>query len=197
MVTKVPRFTFEKFTKANARLTTQMKSVGEVMAIGRTFQESVQKALRGLEEGKAGFDPIVDLGTDEALATIRQELLEPGSQRIWYVGDAFRAGMSVDQVFEISAIDRWYLAQIEDLIKEEQTLAGRTLTELQKEELFRLKRKGFSDARLADLLGVAEADVRRHREALELFPRLQAGGYLCCRVRFRHRLHVLHLRAGV
>ncbi|UTW46517.1 carbamoyl-phosphate synthase large subunit [bacterium SCSIO 12696] len=173
VVTKVPRFTFEKFTKANAKLTTQMKSVGEVMAIGRTFQESVQKALRGLEEGKAGFDPIVDLSgsdTDTALATIRQELLEPGSQRIWYVGDAFRAGMSVDEVFDISAIDRWYLVQIQDLIFEEQALAGRTLVDIQRDELFRLKRKGFSDARLADLLGVGETDVRRHRESLELFP---------------------------
>ena len=170
VVTKVPRFTFEKFTRANARLTTQMKSVGEVMAIGRTFQESVQKALRGLEEGKVGFDPIVDLSSDEAMSTIRQELLEPGSQRIWYVGDAFRAGMSVDEVFEISAIDRWYLVQIEDLIKEGQALAGRTLVDIGRDELFRLKRKGFSDGRLADLLGVTETDVRRHREALELFP---------------------------
>jgi carbamoyl-phosphate synthase large subunit len=115
VVTKVPRFTFEKFGEADARLTTQMKSVGEVMAIGRTFQESIQKALRGLEVGSAGFESKVDVHTEEGLAKIRSELATPGAERIWYVGDAFRAGLSVDDVFNLSKIDPWFLVQIEGL----------------------------------------------------------------------------------
>ena len=125
VVTKIPRFAFEKFNQANAKLTTQMKSVGEVMAIGRTFQESLHKALRGLEVDSAGFEPRVDVSTEEGMIELRQQLREPGSERIWYVGDAFRAGMSVDDVYKLSAIDPWFLAQIEDIIRDEISLDDR------------------------------------------------------------------------
>jgi len=170
VVTKVPRFTFEKFGDADARLTTQMKSVGEVMAIGRTFQESVQKALRGLEVGSAGFEPIVDLSSDDAIASIRRDLATPGAQRIWYVADAFRAGMSVEEVFENSKIDPWFLVQIEDLVKTETNLASQPLSAIDADQMFRLKRKGFSDKRLGDLLGVSEKTVRSHRRKLDVHP---------------------------
>ncbi|MBU3069291.1 carbamoyl-phosphate synthase large subunit [Aestuariicella sp. G3-2] len=170
VVTKIPRFTFEKFGDADARLTTQMKSVGEVMAIGRTFQESVQKALRGLEVGSAGFEPKVDLKSDDALAHIRRDLSTPGAERIWYVGDAFRAGMSVDEVYEISAIDPWFLVQIEDLIKSEQMLSAMPLTEITADLMFRMKRKGFSDKRLGELLSVSEKTLRSHRNKLGIHP---------------------------
>ncbi|HAW23429.1 MAG TPA: carbamoyl phosphate synthase large subunit, partial [Pseudomonas sp.] len=120
VVTKIPRFAFEKFPKADARLTTQMKSVGEVMAIGRTFQESVQKALRGLEVGVSGFDPKLDLTDPESESTLKRELTVPGADRIWYVADAFRAGKTVAEVFDLTRIDEWFLVQIEDLIKEEE-----------------------------------------------------------------------------
>ncbi|MFT4609139.1 MAG: carbamoyl-phosphate synthase large subunit, partial [Cellvibrionaceae bacterium] len=116
VVTKIPRFTFEKFGDADARLTTQMKSVGEVMAIGRTFQESLQKAMRGLEVGSSGFESIVDFESDAATSKIRRELSTPGAERLWYLGDAFRSGLSVDQVYELSAIDPWFLVQIKEII---------------------------------------------------------------------------------
>ncbi|MGV6806437.1 MAG: carbamoyl-phosphate synthase large subunit, partial [bacterium] len=119
VVTKIPRFAFEKFAQANAKLTTQMKSVGEVMAIGRTFQESVQKALRGLEVGATGFDPRLDPESEADMALLREDLAEPGASRIWHLADAFRAGMSVDEVHDISSIDPWFLVQIEDLVKDE------------------------------------------------------------------------------
>ena len=122
VVTKIPRFTFEKFGDADARLTTQMKSVGEVMAIGRTFQESVQKALRGLEVGSAGFESRVNLESDDATAQIRRDLSTPGAERIWYLGDAFRAGMDIDEIYQISAIDPWFLVQIKDLIDHENSI---------------------------------------------------------------------------
>ncbi|NHN36877.1 carbamoyl-phosphate synthase large subunit [Pseudomaricurvus alcaniphilus] len=170
VVTKIPRFTFEKFGAADARLTTQMKSVGEVMAIGRTFQESVQKALRGLEVGSAGFEPKVDLSSDEAMTRIRRELGTPGAERIWYVGDAFRAGMSIEEVYEISAIDRWFLAQIEDLIKSEARLASMPLGEIDQQLMYGMKRKGFSDKRLGTLLGVSEKTLRSHRYKLDVHP---------------------------
>ena len=170
VVTKIPRFAFEKFNQANAKLTTQMKSVGEVMAIGRTFQESLQKALRGLEVGSAGFEPKVDASTEEGMAELLEQLSNPGAERIWYVGDAFRAGMTVDEVFAHSAIDRWFLVQIEDLIKQEQALQGNSLTALDEKKLFRLKRKGFSDKRLAVLLETSEAAVRKHRHSLGIHP---------------------------
>ncbi|WP_185235443.1 carbamoyl-phosphate synthase large subunit [Teredinibacter franksiae] len=170
VVTKVPRFTFEKFGDADARLTTQMKSVGEVMAIGRTFQESIQKALRGLEVGSSGFEPKVDLNADDALATIRRDLATPGAERIWYVGDAFRAGMSIDEVYEQSSIDRWFLAQIKDIIDTELALASIPLSEIDASIMMALKRKGFSDQRLGALLAVTEKTVRDHRHKQGVHP---------------------------
>jgi carbamoyl-phosphate synthase large subunit len=165
VVTKIPRFAFEKFPQANDRLTTQMKSVGEVMAIGRTFQESFQKALRGLEVGVNGLDTKY---TDRE--AICAELGNPGPDRIWAVSDAFRLGMSVEEVFNVSKIDPWFLVQIEDLIRQEQSLTGRTLESLHADELRLLKRSGFSDARLAFLLGIDDASVRAYRHALGVRP---------------------------
>ena len=165
VVTKIPRFAFEKFPQADSRLTTQMKSVGEVMAIGRTFQESFQKALRGLEVGVDGLD---EKTTDADV--IQKELGEPGPERIWYVGDAFRAGMTVAQVHELSKIDPWFLVQIEDIIKRELALKGRHLPDLDKDALFQLKRRGFSDRRLAKLLGTDQHAVRAYRQALKVRP---------------------------
>jgi carbamoyl-phosphate synthase large subunit len=170
VVTKIPRFTFEKFGEADARLTTQMKSVGEVMAIGRTFQESLHKALRGLEVGSAGFEPYVDLSASTAMEQIRRDLTTPGAKRIWYVADAFRAGMSIEEVYESSRIDPWFLVQIEDIVKTEQSLVGRKLTSISADELYRLKRKGFSDHRLGELLGQKEDAVRQYRHSLNIRP---------------------------
>ncbi|MFC0711300.1 carbamoyl-phosphate synthase large subunit [Azorhizophilus paspali] len=170
VVTKVPRFAFEKFPKADARLTTQMKSVGEVMAIGRTFQESVQKALRGLEVGVSGFDPKLDPGNPEAGSILKRELTVPGAERIWYVADAFRAGKSVDDVFAMTRIDPWFLVQIEDLVKEEERVKTLGLSSIDRNLMWRLKRKGFSDARLAKLLGVTEKNLRSHRQKLKVQP---------------------------
>ncbi len=165
VVTKVPRFAFEKFPQADSRLTTQMKSVGEVMAIGRTFQESFQKALRGLEVGVDGLDPIT---TD--LDRITKEMGEPGPERIWYVGDAFRCGMTIEQVFNISKIDHWFLAQIKDIIDREAALKGVHIADLNKDALFQLKRRGFSDRRLATLLETDQHAVRAYRQALNVRP---------------------------
>jgi len=170
VVTKIPRFTFEKFPQAPDRLTTQMKSVGEVMAIGRTFQESMQKALRGMETGICGFDPILDNEASDAQERLMWELKDPGADRIRYVGDAFRRGMSVEEVHNLTGIDPWFLVQIEDIIKEELALSGKSLESLDKDTLYRLKRKGFSDLRLAKVLGVKEAAVREHRHALGIRP---------------------------
>jgi len=142
-----------------------MKSVGEVMAMGRTFQESFQKALRGLEVGVDGLD---EKSTD--LDEIQKEMGEPGPERIWFVGDAFRAGMTVDQVFDHSKIDPWFLVQIEDIIKREMALKGRHLADLDKDALFQLKRRGFSDRRLAKLLGTDQHAVRAYRQALNVRP---------------------------
>ena len=168
MVTKVPRFTFEKFAAADARLHTQMKSVGEVMAIGRTFQESIQKALRGLETGNSGFDPKLEsFGVDE-MNLLKKELHTPGPERIWYVADAFRAGLSVDDVFALSKIDRWYLVQIEDLVKEEQALVGVDLKSIDAARLFGLKRKGFSDKRMSELLDVSEQQMREYLSLIHI-----------------------------
>ncbi len=165
VVTKIPRFAFEKFPQANDRLTTQMKSVGEVMAIGRTFQESFQKALRGLEVGVHGLD--VKYTDREAIAA---ELGSPGPDRIWAVGDAFRLGMSVAEVFNISKIDPWFLVQIEDLIRQEESLTDRTLESLSADEMRALKRSGFADARLAKLLGTDDGALRAYRHALGVRP---------------------------
>jgi carbamoyl-phosphate synthase large subunit len=165
VVTKVPRFAFEKFPQADPHLTTQMKSVGEVMAIGRTFQESLHKALRGLEVGADGFD---ERSTDRD--EIAEELGDPGPERIWYVADGFRVGMTVPEIHEETGIDPWFLAQIEELVHLEQRLAGRRLASLAAEELLLLKRKGFSDRRLAKLLGADAADVRAQRLRLGVRP---------------------------
>ncbi len=165
VVTKIPRFAFEKFPQANDRLTTQMKSVGEVMAMGRSFQESLQKALRGLEVGAYGLD---EVETDRE--DLEHELANPGAQRIWYVGQAFREGYTLDEVFNLTKIDPWFLAQIEDIVLSEKGLAGRSLKAIKADELRGLKRKGFSDRRLAKLVGVDETAVRLHRHALGVRP---------------------------
>ncbi|WP_323071943.1 carbamoyl-phosphate synthase large subunit [Mycetohabitans endofungorum] len=165
VVTKVPRFAFEKFREADPHLTTQMKSVGEVMAIGRTFQESFQKALRGLEVGVDGLD---EKSTD------RDEIVEqigtPGPDRIWYVGDAFRVGLSRDEIFDETGIDPWFLAQIEQIVLKEKALAARSLASLSRDELLYLKQSGFSDRRLAKLTGASPAEVRARRIELNVRP---------------------------
>jgi len=170
VVTKIPRFNFEKFVGAEDRLTTQMKSVGEVMAIGRNQQESMQKALRGLEVGASGFDPVVDVTKPGAKTKIMHELQEAGAERIWYVADAFRLGLSVDDVFNATKIDRWFLVQIEDLILAEQKVEQGGLAGLTPEFLKQLKRKGFADIRLATILGVSEAEIRKKRHQAEIYP---------------------------
>ncbi|GAA5009043.1 carbamoyl-phosphate synthase large subunit [Pseudoluteimonas lycopersici] len=171
VVTKIPRFAFEKFPAADARLTTQMKSVGEVMAIGRSFQESLQKALRGLETGKTGLDPTGLALADEAdLAALRRELKEPGPERIFHLADAFRAGMSVEDVHALSFVDPWFLDQIEELVEAENDLAQRGLDGLDARRLRALKRKGFSDARIARLANTSESAVRALRKAFNVRP---------------------------
>ncbi len=165
VVTKVPRFAFEKFPQANDRLTTQMKSVGEVMAIGSTFQESFQKALRGLETGKDGFTPI---SSDRE--EIVHEISEAGPERIFYVADAFRIGMTLDEVHQMTDIDMWFLVQIKELVDIEKRVAQVKLEDLTKEEMLFLKKKGFSDKRLANVLGVKEGNVRRRRHELNVHP---------------------------
>ncbi|MBI3043905.1 MAG: carbamoyl-phosphate synthase large subunit [Betaproteobacteria bacterium] len=165
VVTKVPRFAFEKFPQADDRLTTQMKSVGEVMAIGRTFQESMQKALRGLETGADGFD---ERTTDRD--AIENELGDPGPDRIYYVGDAFRCGMTVDEVQDLTHIDPWFLAQIEDIVHQEKALEGKAVEGIDAESMRRLKRAGFSDRRLGRLLGADQGAVRARRHALGIRP---------------------------
>jgi carbamoyl-phosphate synthase large subunit len=171
VVTKVPRFTFEKFPHANDRLTTQMKSVGEVMAIGRTFQESLQKALRGLEIGVDGLTPKgPPAETEEQRAKLQQELRMAGADRLWYVADAFRSGWTLHEVAELSTIDPWFLAQIEDLVREEGLVQRAGLDGLDVQTLRRLKRKGFSDGRIASLIGVKESQIRRMRYTNNLRP---------------------------
>ena len=171
VVTKIPRFAFEKFPAADARLTTQMKSVGEVMAIGRSFQESLQKALRGLETGKIGLDPTgLDLASEDGLLALRRELKEPGPERIFHIADAFRAGMSVEDVHALSFVDPWFLDQIEELIDAEVDVVHRGLDGLDAKRLRALKRMGFSDARIATLAGTNETAVRALRKAFGVRP---------------------------
>ncbi|MDP3482733.1 MAG: carbamoyl-phosphate synthase large subunit [Sulfuricella sp.] len=165
VVTKIPRFAFEKFPRANSRLTTQMKSVGEVMAIGRTFQESLQKALRGLEVGSDGLDE-----KTSDLEIIETELGDPGPDRIWYIADAMRAGMTLDEIHALTHIDPWFLAQMADLVAREQALKGRGLDSLSADEMRTLKRRGFSDLRLAKLLATDQHAVRALRHALGVRP---------------------------
>jgi carbamoyl-phosphate synthase large subunit len=170
VVTKIPRFAFEKFPQANDRLTTQMKSVGEVMAIGRSFQESLQKALCSLETGANGFNEMVDLSTPDASAIIKAEMTEPGPDRIYYVADAFRLGMSQEDIFAETNIDPWYLAQIEDIINEEKAISILSISELSYELLYRFKQKGFSDARIANLMQLSENEIKNKRHQLNVFP---------------------------
>ncbi len=165
VVTKIPRFAFEKFPQADKRLTTQMKSVGEVMAMGRTFQESLQKALRGLE---VGVDGLNQMTTDREV--IETELGEPGPERIWYVGDAFENGFTLDEVHALTHIDPWFLAQIEEIVRIEMDLDDRRLADIGAEEMRALKRKGFSDRRLARLLGTTDAAVRAARHQMGVRP---------------------------
>lgn len=173
VVTKIPRFDFEKFPDQNNRLTTQMKSVGEVMAIGRSQQESLQKAIRSLEIGVFGFDPKIDWETTdntEILKTIIYELKNPSDKRLWYIGDAFRFGMSIDQVYHLTNIDRWFLSQIEELIQLEVKIAIQGLLYLNKETLFFLKKKGFSDIRLGQLTQTSEYQIRALRYLYNIHP---------------------------
>ncbi len=171
VVTKIPRFAFEKFPAADSRLTTQMKSVGEVMAIGRTFQESMQKALRGLETGKIGLDPTgLDWNDEGELAQLKREVKEAGPERLFYLADAFRAGLSVEDVHALSRVDPWFLDQIEDIIFTEKTLAEGGLAALDAEALRRHKRMGFSDARIAQLVDTNEAAIRALRRGFGIRP---------------------------
>ena len=170
IVTKIPRFTFEKFPQAENFLTTQMKSVGEVMAIGRTFQESLQKALRGLEVGINGLSPIIEKTGSDWEAKLRREIRVPGADRIRYVADAFRIGMSFDEIHDLSRIDPWFLIQLEDLIKDEASMEGQTLVGLGRDRVFKLKQKGFSDSRMAELMSLSESDVRSQRLGLGVKP---------------------------
>ncbi|TAM22985.1 MAG: carbamoyl-phosphate synthase large subunit, partial [Nevskiaceae bacterium] len=170
VVVKIPRFTFEKFPAADSRLTTQMKSVGEVMAMGRNFQEALHKAMRGLETGSDGFDPQVPDHSAESISRIREELATPRGKRLWFVGDAFRAGLSLDEIFRASKIDTWFLEQIEELTFTEKAITGTRIDELDADTLRAWKRLGFSDRRIAKLIGVMELEVRARRHALGVRP---------------------------
>jgi carbamoyl-phosphate synthase large subunit len=170
IVTKVPRFTFEKFPQADNFLTTQMKSVGEVMAIGRTFQESLQKAMRGLEVGIDGLTPIISSDEEGWSRTLLRELRVAGGDRLRYVADGFRLGLSNEEVFELTGIDPWFLSHIEEIVGAEAGLSGRNLVDLSRDDFLRLKKKGFSDSRLATLLGEVETDVRASRLAHDVRP---------------------------
>ncbi len=170
VVTKIPRFAFEKFPQADDRLTTQMKSVGEVMAMGSTFQESLQKALRGLETDKSGLDPIIDINADDTKSKIRSELLSAGAERIFYLADAFRMGMSLQDAFELSKIDPWFLKQIEDIVLTEKSIEGIDIRGIKTEKIFELKQKGFSDKRLSEILNCTEEAFRNKRLELDIKP---------------------------
>jgi len=170
IVTKIPRFNFEKFPTTDSRLTTQMKSVGEVMAIGRTFQESLQKALRGLEVNVDGLDPVLNMQEGDKLNILRRELRVAGWNRLWYIADAFRMGMSIADIHELTHIDPWFLSQLEELVACEAKVMQNSLAELDHTVMRRLKRKGFSDRRLAKLLGVSEQALRKHRHDLGIRP---------------------------
>ncbi len=173
VVTKVPRFNFEKFPQAEATLTTQMKSVGEVMAIGRNFQESMQKALRGLETGATGFDEVLDAtgkSTDAINSEIKNRLSIPTPERIFYIAEAFRHGFSLDEVFELTKIDKWFLIQIEDIIKTENQIKTLGFGDLTAENICQFKRKGMSDLRIATLMGISQKQFRKQRWQLGIYP---------------------------
>ena len=170
VVTKIPRFTFEKFPEANDRITTQMKSVGEVMAIGRTFQESLHKALRGLEVGMCGFDPLLNKNLLDTKKILTRELTEAGAQRIWYIADAFRENWTTKTIHDLTGIDPWFLVQIGDIIETEKFVAGQKLTDLDRATFVQLKRKGFSDRRLSQLLEITELEVQKTRHSMGVRP---------------------------
>ncbi len=170
VVTKIPRFTFEKFARAEPLLTTQMKSVGEAMAIGRTFQESFQKALRSMEIGLDGLEERTDLSEKDANSHLKHQLKMPRPERILYLADAFRAGFTVQDVFDLTAVDPWFLAQIQELVEVEAEVRERGKAALERDYLFRLKRRGFSDSRIAKLLGIQETEVRRSRHEQDVRP---------------------------
>jgi carbamoyl-phosphate synthase large subunit len=170
IVTKIPKFAFEKFSGAEPKLSTQMKSVGEVMSIGRTFQESFQKALMSLEEGLYGLEPICDFSSNDYQDILKHELSIPGPKRIFYVADALRTGQSIESINVITGIDQWFLTQINDLLEEETVLQGKDISILSKGELLSLKQKGFADRRIADLTGSHEEEVRSKRKSFGLVP---------------------------
>lgn len=171
VVTKIPRFNFEKFPNCDHRLTTQMKSVGEVMAIGRTFQESFQKALRSLETGCSGLDPkTTGEPSADLLDAIRSKLGHPSWERIWHVADAFRYGFSIDEVHDRCMVDRWFLEQIQDLVRTEQRISSLDVNTLEAEQLRAIKAKGFSDSRLATLMDISVAEMRKQRQSLNVHP---------------------------
>ena len=165
VVTKIPRFAFEKFPKADSRLTTQMKSVGEVMAIGRTFQESLQKALRGLE---IGVDGLVSLSSDKD--EIIRELRQPGPNRIWYVADAMRVGLDLESIFQNSSIDPWFLKQIKNIVDNEVIIKQLNFSKLGKDDFLEIKRLGFSDSRIAHLVNLPESKIRQMRQSKKVHP---------------------------
>ena len=168
VVTKIPRFNFEKFPETDPRLTTQMKSVGEVMAIGRNFQESFQKAIRSMENGLNGLSSI--LKDNEGNGALKLELSTPGERRLWFIADAFRRGWPMQEIFDSCQVDKWFLHQIKDIVEDESHICKLTLSDLNYHLLLSFKKKGFSDARIADLLGVKEEAVRKHRYELEIHP---------------------------
>lgn len=176
VVTKIPRFSFEKFPQTDPKLTTQMKSVGEVMAIGRSFQESLQKAIRSLEVGLYGFESLIQPSTssskfsEEQQNDLKQALQNPSHERLWLIADAFRSSLSVDDIYQLTAIDPWFLAEIEELVQIEQTLINRSLDSIDKAEMQWLKRKGFADAYLAGCLNAEESLVRQRRISLGVLP---------------------------
>ena len=168
VVTKIPRFNFEKFAQTDPVLSTQMKSVGEVMAIGRTFQESLQKAIRGLETGRDGLNPVFN--EEDEFETLKQRISIPSPDRLWFVADGFRNKLSVEEIFEFSKIDPWFLVQIKDLIDEEIDLKQTSFDDLNFEKLYSLKKKGFSDSRISELLACEEEEIRNLRASLNIKP---------------------------
>ena len=168
VVTKIPRFNFEKFPETDPRLTTQMKSVGEVMAIGRNFQESFQKAIRSMENGLNGLSSI--LKENEGNGALKLELSTPGEKRLWFIADAFRRGWSMDEVFVSCKVDKWFLHQIKDIVNDEKSIQDTNLEKIEAKEMKSYKKKGFSDARIAKLLNISEQEVRDHRYKLGVHP---------------------------
>jgi carbamoyl-phosphate synthase large subunit len=168
VVTKIPRFNFEKFPETDPRLTTQMKSVGEVMAIGRNFQESFQKAIRSMENGLVGLSSI--LKDNEGNGALKLELSTPGESRLWFIADAFRRGWSMQEIFDSCQVDKWFLHQIKEIVNEEKNISECSLNDIDKAVMKSYKKKGFSDARMADLLNIEEQEVRNHRYKLKVHP---------------------------